>query len=289
MKVKRLTAPLLSLALTGSMLAQDAPKADEPTLKLDNGAAEAEDERVKLLDDATSEAAAAVPAGGGKAPSPEVALDIPPQSRIPESVRNLPEEDRRKLGGLLEDAATYLGGIRVQEAFEKLVQAEAIVEDYAPIHNLKGAAYTKLRAFDKAEASFKRAVELDPTAFMSEFNLTEIHFVTGRFALSNATFAKMLAENPKMPEATRALIRFKMLIGNLKQENLKSAKEILDTFNFLDDHPGYYFGNAAMHYHAGEEDEAKTWMASAAKIYQKNQIDIYTDSFIEVGWIENLQ
>lgn len=260
MKAPRLTALFASLALAGTAVSQDASKLDEPTLKLDKAAAES---------------------------GSQVALD--PPARLPESVRNMPEDERRKLGGLLEDAVTYLGGLRVQEAFEKLIQAEAMVEDYAPVHNLKGAAYTKLRDFEKAEASFMRAVELDPSAFISRFNLTEIYFVSGKFESSNATYKKMLRNHPDMPESTRALIRFKMLVGYLMQDDVASAEEILDTFNFFDDHPGFYFGKAAMHYHADEEDEAKSWIVSANKIYPKNQIVIYTDSFVEVGWIENLQ
>ena len=66
----------------------------------------------------------------------------------PEWLRKLSIEQQRQIQSLLRDAATYLNGIRVQEAFEKIIDAEAMAPEYWAIHNLKGAAYTKIREFD---------------------------------------------------------------------------------------------------------------------------------------------
>ena len=82
---------------------------------------------------------------------------------------------------------------------------------------------------------------------------------------------------------------FKIFICRLKQGDEAGAREILKKFDYLDDQPAFYYCNAAIHFDKDEEGEARKWLASAGKIYPRAQLDIYTDSFVEVGWIENLQ
>ena len=288
MRAKSLSASLIAtLSLSGLGVAQDTPPAAD-TPKVKPGAVEAPAAGAESIDLLDPKAAAPIPPPDAP-PNPDLDLSEGLEARVPESLKKMTDEEKAKLGGLLQDAVTYLGGIRIQEAFEKLVDAEAMAPDYAPVWNLKGAAYTKVRNFDKAGEAFGKAVELDPAAFMSRFNLTEIHFVQHKFPKADKEFANLIVANPKMLVATKALINFKIAICKLKQDDEPAAIAIIEKFDPLDDHPGFYFGNAALHFHRGEEDKAKSWMISAERIYGKNQINIYTDSFIEVGWIDNLQ
>ena len=290
MSAKLLSFSLITaISLPAALTAQDAPAAGEPNVKIEQPSTTDEDrEKVRLTDGPTPELPTETEGDAPKPPTPDIS-GKDEKTPIPASIEKMSDEDKQKLGSLLQDASTYLGGIRVQEAFEKLVEAEAMAPDYAAIHNLLGAAHTKSRNFDKAAVSFGRAVELDPRAFMSKFNLTEIHFVQGKFAEAEKEFRELLEINPKIPEATKALIEFKILVCLLKQDDEKGAMAILDTYDFLDDHPGFYFGNAAIHFNKGEENKARAWMASANRGYPPQQNSIYTDSFIEIGWVENLQ
>ena len=222
-------------------------------------------------------------AEAAKDAAPEVALELP------DSVKNLSIEQRRKLQTLLNDASSYIGGIRIQEAFEKLIEAESIAPDLFQLHNLKGAAYTKIRDFEKARVSFKRALELNPDAFMSKFNITELDFVEHKFADAEKNFAKLLADAPDMNLGTRRLIEFKILISLLSQDKDDEAKAIQEKFDYLEDTPAYYFGNAAFAFDAEDEEEARGWIRSAEKIYTPQEVSVYVDSFIEMGWIDNLQ
>ncbi len=282
----RLSLATAALGVTSAARAQDAPSGEEPNIRLEDPAAPDEDrDKVRLTDDVTPDAP-------GDSETPPSELDFAeenPSSPIPPSIKKMSEEEKLKLSGLLRDASTYLGGIRVQEAFEKLVEAEAMAPDYSVVHNLLGAAYTKTRDFDKAAVSFSKAVELDPRAFMSRFNLTEILFVQGDFAEAEKEFKELIAANKEMNESTSALIEFKILICRLKQDDEEGARAILNTYDFLDDQPVYYFGNAAIHFNKGEEDEARSWIASANRVYPPAQNGLYADSFIEIGWIENFQ
>ena len=175
------------------------------------------------------------------------------------------------------------------EAFEKIIEAEAITPDLYQLHNLKGAAYTKIRDFPKARLSFQKALELNPSAFMSRFNITELDFVEHKFADAEKNFKKLLADSPKMNLGTRRLIDFKILITLVSQDKDAEAREIQATFNYLEDTPAFYFGNAAFAFHEKDEDEARGWIRSAERIYSPQEVSVYVDSFIEMGWIDNLQ
>lgn len=205
-----------------------------------------------------------------------------------EWLKKLSHEQQRQLQSLLRDAAAYLSGIRIQEAFEKIIEAESIAPQYSAIHNLKGAAYTKIREFDKATVAFSRALELDPDSFMCRFNLTEMAFCKGKFDEAERGF-RQLVNAANLKEENKALMNFKILICRLKQNDEPGAREILKAWDYLDDHPCFYFGHAAIHFNKAEEKEARRWLNAAQKIYSPAQINLYTDSFIESGWMENFE
>ena len=116
------------------------------------------------------------------------------------------DEQKKEVATLLGDAARFVQGIRLQEALSKLWEAEQLAPDIFQIHNLKGAAYTKMRDFEKARGSFERAIELVPNAFHARFNLTEIDYVTGSYETAEKDFLKLLDAFPKTDISTRRLI-----------------------------------------------------------------------------------
>ena len=213
----------------------------------------------------------------------------------PNSVNNSPEwlqklsiEKQRQIQSLLRDAATYLNGIRVQEAFEKIIDAEEMAPEYWAIHNLKGAAYTKIREFDKATTAFKRALELAPGTFSCRFNLTEMKFCKGEFIEAEREFRELISD-PSLTADNKNLINYKLLICLLKINKEPAAENILKNWDYLDDFPGFYFGNAAMHFNKSEKNEARKWLTAAKRIYPPALVTLYTDSLIESGWIENFE
>ena len=236
------------------------------------------DEKLKL---ATSSDDSSATEEDGEAPAPVIEL--------PDSLKGLTDAERERLQTLLVDASRFIGGIRIQEAFEKLIEAEDLAPNLFQLHNLKGAAYTKIRDFEKARKSFERAIELEPKAFMSKFNITELDFVEHKFADSEKNFKGLLELDPKMTQSTKRLIEFKVLVSQLGQDKVEDAKKIQATFDFLEDTPAYYFGNAAFAFHDEDEDEARGWIRSAERIYTPQEVSVYVDSFIEMGWIDNLQ
>ncbi len=218
------------------------------------------------------------------------------------ALKGLQAEEIQRLGKLINEAAQFIQGIRLQEGLANLFEAELLAPDLFQIHNLRGAAYTKMRDFEKARASFVRAIELAPNVFHAQFNLAEIEFVTQNYEKAEQEFQRLLEENPKMDAGTKNLLEYKILICSLKQDNLAGANKQLAKFSYLDDTPAYYVSNAAIEFSKSakakeandsvaklEADEAaQQWIQSARNIYTEQQMEVFLDALVEAKWIETL-
>ncbi len=243
---------------------------------------------------------------GAPAASPESAPKAPPVSQRTDDdptldkIKSLPAEQAEKVRKALSDASTYVGGIRLQEALQRLMEAELIVPDLFMVHNLRGATFTKMRMFPEARKSFERAQELHPTSFHPKFNLAELDFVEGgekarngdadaakpRFAAAQKQFEALIGGNVDTP--TRRIMEFKVVICLLKQGKTEEAEKIAGALSYIDDEPAYYMSHAAIEFNKGDKEAAQEWLSSANRVYTPQQISIYMDSFIEVGWVETL-
>jgi len=208
---------------------------------------------------------------------------------LPQKFDSLGDKQKNQLILLLRDAAKLVNGVRVQESLEKIISAENIVIDYAPLLNLKGAAFTKIRDFDKAQAAFAKALEINPKSVMTKFNLYEMYFVKKQYKEAASAFKSFIKSNKEIPKSTVTLVQYKILICSLKQGDKEHAKSILDQFDFLDDDPLFYYGNAAIHFQKDEINEANSWLIAASRIYKPEVNNLYKDSLIEAGWIENIE
>jgi len=237
----------------------------------------------------------------GAAPPAAVPAAAPKQDEDPTLPRlqSLSPEQQEKVKKAIGEASSFIGGIRLQEALQRLSEAEAIVPDLFMVHNLKGAVFTKMRIFSKARESFKRARELHPKSFHPMFNLAEIEFVEAadNSRAGNAAAASQFASAQKLFEglsagktddATRRLVEFKIVICQLKQGKTAEAEAAAKAFSYIDDEPVYYMSHAAVAFQKGDKVAAQEWIDSANRIYSPQQMSVYMDSFIEVGWVETL-
>jgi Tfp pilus assembly protein PilF len=240
---------------------------------------------------------------GAEAPAPAASpATAPKQEEDPTlgQLEKLTPEQQDKVKKAISEASTFVGGIRLQEALQRLAEAESITPDLFMVHNLKGAVFTKMRLFEKARASFKKAQELHPKSFHPKFNLAEIEFVEAADkarAGDDAAAATQFESAQKLFEAliagktdvgTQKLIEFKIVVCQLKQGKIAEAEAAAKAFSYIDDEPVYYLSHAAIEFHKGDKAAAQEWIDSANRIYTPQQVTIYMDSFIEVGWVETL-
>ncbi|MEM8952772.1 MAG: tetratricopeptide repeat protein [Verrucomicrobiota bacterium] len=211
-----------------------------------------------------------------------------PSFDLPESLAHLSPEDQNKLRMLISEASQFVQGIRVQEAFERIFEAQQMAPDLAIVYNLEGAAWTKAKDFDKARVAFEKCLALEPSSMEARFNLAELDFVAKEFESAIAKFQDIIENEPGFPARTRNLILYKIYLCNLMLENTEAAEEMLAEFNYMSDTPEYWYANAAKHFKAGDEDEARSWLRSASRIYNRMMQDLFVDSLVELHWIETL-
>ena len=202
-------------------------------------------------------------------------------------LEKLKPEQREKVKKAVNEASTYVAGIRLQEALARLSEAEAIEPGLFVVHNLKGAVYTKMRDFAKARSAFEKAEQLNPQSYHPKFNLAELDFVEKKFEKALAAFDKLLA-HPQADDSTKKLIQFKQVICYLKLEKKDEAEKLIKSFSYIDDEPVFYMSHAAKEFAAGKREEAQSYIDSANRIYSAEALTIYFDSFIEMGWVETL-
>ncbi len=232
------------------------------------------------------------------APKAQSAVEADPTLKVLETLK---PEQVEKIRKLVNEASTFVGGIRLQEALARLTEAEAMAPDLFMVHNLKGAVFTKMKEFPKAREAFDKAMKLNPGSFQPKFNLAEIDFVTAanKVRAGNAAAAaedwakaekglKNLLTTQGVDTGTKKLVEFKLVITSLFLKKEDEAKKMLESFSYLDDEPVYHMSHAAEQYFRGNKTEAQDWTASASRIYPPQAVTIYVDSFIELGWVESL-
>lgn len=201
-------------------------------------------------------------------------------------LESLDEETRKKFIETMREGSRFLAEKRVQEALDKLTDAEIILPDHPDVLNLKGSVFVNIRDFDRAAEYFDRVKELYPGMWQTDFNRVEMDFVRDDWATAIQKFEKILTEHSeKMDANTLRLIDFKIAICHLKLDQPAEAKKVIDKYGYYDATPIFYYGNAAMAFHEGNNVGASEWIRNAKEIYPPQQNAVFEDSLFEAGWL----
>jgi tetratricopeptide (TPR) repeat protein len=257
---------------------------------------------------------------GGKLPSANKentaegdAANKPPEpaaAQLPPALQKLGKDQILRYYTLKDEATGYMRSVRLQEALDRLNEAEKIAgETMSELENLRGAVYTKIRDFSKAREHFSKALSLEKESFHPMFNLAELDFVEQKWTPASQAFGKLVEMNAKLREQQQAkvedeerkealgrefektarLMQFKIYICQLQEKKEKEADATMQNFRaYDDDTPAYYFAKAASSFVKGNKEEGEEWIESAKKIYPADIIEIYIDSFVEMKWLTTL-
>ncbi|MEI6653198.1 MAG: tetratricopeptide repeat protein [Verrucomicrobiota bacterium] len=244
---------------------------------------------------------ALVPAFAQTTPTPPPAKPTPPPAKpetpgaekkplLPnqQAFLNLPEERRNEFVKQLGEAARLFQQKRIFETFDFLDKADAIFPDSPESLNYRGSCYVEIRNFDKAMATFNKALELSPDNPSIIFNTAEVFFVTKKWQESHDLFVKILKDIPANQMALARLVEFKILLCKkklgLKDEALALAKK----YDIDDDSPFYCFAQAAIAYDDKNLVKAEEWLAVASRIFPNaNVLAPWQDTLVEYGYIKS--
>ena len=219
-----------------------------------------------------------------------------PEAKVPETpqwildINALSEDDQKEYGEKAGRCKHLFDQKRIFECLAEIRKTEAIYDGNPGIMNLQGACYVEFRNFEKALASFNKALEIQKGDFNVRFNIAEIKFVSQDYkaALTDLETLFAEAENEPKYESMIPLIDFKIILCKLKLKDVEGATAIVDKFDFLSDSPIFYYGKAALEYNADNAVEAERWLARARKIFRNPKILApWQDTLIEFGYIKS--
>lgn len=115
-----------------------------------------------------------------------------PSERAPPSSPEAADAERRALVRL-ELAGAYFANGQIETAIEEARLALETYPNLSAAHSLRGLAYAALGDDSLAEASFRRALQIDPNDGGTLHNLAWFHCQRGRFGPAQENFAAALA------------------------------------------------------------------------------------------------
>lgn len=201
---------------------------------------------------------------------------------------NLPEERRKEFIKHLSEANRLFQQKRIFETLGQLNKADGIFPDSPESLNIRGACYVEFRAFDKAMASFEKALKLTPDNPSVLFNIGEVYFVTHKWQESLDVLEKVLKETPKEQMALARLIEFKILLCQIKLDKKQDAEILAEKYDLEDDSPFHCYAKAALAYEAKDQLKAEEWIARAGRIFRNPEILApWQDTLVEYGYIKS--
>lgn len=201
---------------------------------------------------------------------------------------NLPEERRKEFAKQFGEAQRLFQQKRIFETFDALDKADAVFPDNPESLNLRGACYVEIRNFEKASATFNKALLLSPDNPSINFNIAEVLFVTKKWQESHDLFVKLVKDLPKGNQALSRLIEFKILLCKKKLGMKEDALALARKYDIDDDSPFHCFAQAAIAYDDKDLAKAEEWLAIAARIFKNPEVLApWQDTLAEFGYIKS--
>jgi hypothetical protein len=174
-------------------------------------------------------------------------------------------------------------------AAQKFVDEADSAEPNSPsILNLRGEILMEQKEFDQAEASFKKALKVDPKFREAQYNLAQIPFKKKEYAKARERFETLFSQTPGGDKNQAAqIIKFKIFMTLLLEGKESRAQKMMEQFQFTGDTPALYYAQAAWEFKHNNASKATDWIASAKKIYSPALNGLFGDSFYDLGWIQS--
>src|SRR4051812_48703725 len=167
-------------------------------------------------------------------------------------------------------------------------EADSAEPNSTSVLNLRGEILMEQKEFDQAEASFKKALKVDPKFREAQYNLAQIPFKKKEYAKARERFETLFSQTPGGDKNQAAqIIKFKIFMTLLLEGKESRAQKMMEQFQFTGDTPALYYAQAAWEFKHNNANKATDWVASAKKIYSPALNALFSDSFYDLGWIQS--
>ena len=199
----------------------------------------------------------------------------------------------KAIGAEKVDQAEQAFQQRDYTAAKRLVdEADAAYPNQPATLNLKGEILLAQKDFDGAENVFKQAAKIDPKFREAQYNLAQIPFKKKEYTKARDRFEALFNNTPAPggdKNQASQIIKFKIYLTLLLEGKDSRAQKMMEQFQFTGDTPALYYAQAAWEFKHNNTAKAKDWIDSARKIYSPALNLVFSDSFYDVGWLQQPQ
>jgi len=168
----------------------------------------------------------------------------------------------------------------VDGSLAKLSEAIQLDPKNPAAYVLRGSIYCEKKLWPQAEADFKAAMQIAPENKALKFNYYAVKFMEKQYDAARAGYLP-LERDMEMGDFASFNVFLCDLVGGHQDE---AAKE-LAVFNKAESGASYYFGNAAWDISQKKYTDARSWLESAANIYEARKFSYYAQSMQYVGYL----
>ena len=174
---------------------------------------------------------------------------------------------------------------KFDEALKRLDAADAMKPNHPAVLQARGNVYMGLHLYDKAREWFLKAAEAQPGSFGTQFALAELDYVQGNYVAAGTGFANLLKAQTRLNADDTKFIQFKVLMCDLKSNQVAQANAHFEKCAFSKNDPAYYFSMMAFATQKGDLAEAKSWRDKAKTDLKQMPLDRYVDAMVEAKWL----
>jgi len=180
-----------------------------------------------------------------------------------------------------EQAVEAFNAQDYERAIDILRSLNVAGQDKAYVLNLQGAAYTKLKNFDRARESFEYALVHAPEFFPPRFNLAEIEFLQGEYKKALEKF-QQLAQSAGVSD----LLIFKIFLSHLMDGDTITARRLLDRMPRPGTTPVWYYSAAAWEFKKGNKRSGRNYVRIARELYpEEKDRQLYEETLRDLKWL----
>jgi tetratricopeptide (TPR) repeat protein len=181
---------------------------------------------------------------------------------------------------IIAEAIKRMNANDVDGALSDLSQAIKLNPNSTGAYVLRASIYCQKKQWAQAEDDFNAAARIAPTNIVLKFNLSEVKFKQKQYDVARPGFVA-IENDPDMGD----FASYKVFLCDLFGGHEAAAKKELDVFNDAMGNPSYYFSNAAWDLVHKNTEDARSWLASASRIYSPQKFAFYAQSLQDLGYL----
>ena len=160
-------------------------------------------------------------------------------------------------------------------------KADELLPPTPPSMNVRGAIAIEQKRFDEGRKLCLAALQKDPRYFPARFNLAEIPFVQKNYAEARNIFQRLQQDHPE-----DELLKFRIYLTYLLENNESAAKQALEELPFLSDTPAYYYARAAWEFAHANPKGGQEWVDRGNWVFPPIKTQNFADVFYDLGWLK---